>query len=536
MSQFGIVARARILFAILGILVIAMGGGGMYVAQHIRTSVEEMITHQDQLQELASEFKINVIQIQQWLTDVSATRGRDGLDDGFTQAQQYFEAARANITALAALDSTVSAAALTQALTEYYNKGQQMAQLYVAQGPEGGNAFMSTFDAAAEMMGEKLETLITRIQTEKSTAQQQLNFNLTLGTSASLIATLVLIAGLLGALWALARQLKPLVALQQLSMRMADNDFRGAAVVVHGNTEIAALSVAFQHLQTSLTNSFQRIASNIKQVHEVTRQLQSIAAATLSNANREQLEVTQVATAINEMAATVAEIARNSAVVSDAASDAKRDVVLSQGVVRTAVNSINGLTGEVIRGAEAMTRLESDSERIGSVLDVIRGIAEQTNLLALNAAIEAARAGEQGRGFAVVAAEVRALASRTQLSTKEIQDMIEQIQRGSRDVAGAMRQGREQAVLTIEQTDKVDRALKEIGSAVTTISDLTIQIATAAEQQGHVSNEIDHSTSTIKLSVDQTTGGVEETIQACTRLMTLVEAFNGEMAMFHFAT
>ncbi|PQJ96556.1 hypothetical protein CXB77_06960 [Chromatium okenii] len=114
--------------------------------------------------------------------------------------------------------------------------------------------------------------------------------------------------------------------------------------------------------------------------------------------------------------------------------------------------------------------------------------------------------------------------------------MIEQIQRGSRDVAGAMRQGREQAVLTIEQTDKVDRALKEIGSAVTTISDLTIQIATAAEQQGHVSNEIDHSTSTIKLSVDQTTGGVEETIQACTRLMTLVEAFNGEMAMFHFAT
>ncbi|WP_172452582.1 HAMP domain-containing protein [Chromatium okenii] len=306
MSQFGIVARARILFAILGILVIAMGGGGMYVAQHIRTSVEEMITHQDQLQELASEFKINVIQIQQWFTDISATRGRDGLDDGFTQAQQYFEAARANITALAALDSTVSAAALTQALTEYYNKGQQMAQLYVAQGPEGGNAFMSTFDAAAEMMGEKLETLITRIQTEKSTAQQQLNFNLTLGTSASLIATLVLIAGLLGALWALARQLKPLVALQQLSMRMADNDFRGAAVVVHGNTEIAALSVAFQHLQTSLTNSFQRIASNIKQVHEVTRQLQSIAAATLSNANREQLEVTQVATAINEMAATVA--------------------------------------------------------------------------------------------------------------------------------------------------------------------------------------------------------------------------------------
>ena len=536
MRKFGILARAQILFAILGALVLVMGSGGVYVAENIRTSVEEMVVHQNRLQELASEFKINVLQIQQWFTDISATRGQDGLDDGFTQAQHYFDAANANITALATLDATLSAAALKQALTEYYDTGRQMAQRYIAQGPEGGNAFMSTFDATAEVMGKKLEMLIAHAQLEKTTAQQQLNAQLTLGVAASLAATLVLILGLMGALFALARLLKPLVALQQLSLRMADNDFRGEVVVVHGDTEIAALSRAFQRLQTSLATSFNRIANNIKDVHETTRQLQTIAAATLKNASREQQEVTQVATAINEMAATVAEIARNSAVVSDAASDAKRDVVLSQDVVRSAVNSINGLTGEVIRGAEAMTRLETDSERIGSVLDVIRGIAEQTNLLALNAAIEAARAGEQGRGFAVVAAEVRALASRTQLSTKEIQDMIEQIQHGSRDVAGAMRQGREQAVLTIAQTDKVDQALKEIGAAVTTISDLTIQIATAAEQQGHVSNEIDHSTNTIKQSVDQTTGGVEQTIQACTHLMALVEAFNGEMATFHFAT
>ncbi len=536
MAKLGILARARVLFAILGALTILMGGSGVYVSNHIQLSINHIALHQDRLQELALEFKINVIQIQQWLTDISATRGRDGLDDGFTQAQQYFAAARMNITQLAELDATVAAADLTRALTAYYDAGQHMAQRYVAEGPDGGNALMSAFDATAQTMTEQLNALVTRVQTEKEHAQQELERQLAWGTYASLAATLILILGLSGGLLALAQLLKPLVALQQLSVRMANNDFRGEAVLVAGETEIAVLSRAFGNLQTSLATSFGRIAASVRQMYEVTQQLQTIAATTSQNANREQHEVAQVATAINEMTATVAEIARNSTVVSTAAADAKRDVALSQTTVQSAVTSINGLTGEVMRGAEAMTQLEADSERIGSVLDVIRGIAEQTNLLALNAAIEAARAGEQGRGFAVVAAEVRALASRTQLSTKEIQDMIEQIQRGSRDVAGAMRQGREQAVLTIQHTDKVDHALKEIGAAVSTISDLTTQIATAAQQQGHVSSAIDQSTNAIHQSVDQTAGGVDDTLRACSRLLALIEAFNGEMATFHFAS
>jgi methyl-accepting chemotaxis protein len=535
MKNLGILARAQILFALLGGLTVLMGGSAVFVAAQIQNSVTHMIVQQDRVQELALDFKINVIQIQQWLTDISATRGRDGLDDGFTQAQQYFAAARTDIAQLAELDPSFVAADLTQALTAYYETGQKMAQLYVAQGPEGGNAFMNSFDVTAQTLGEKLNALISRTQNDKAIAQQELERQLIWIQYASVAATLLLIAGLIGSLLALAQLLKPLVALQQLSLRMAGNDFRGEAIVVAGETEIAVLSRAFQQLQTSLASSFSRITASVRQMHEVTQHLQTIAAATFQNANREQHEVAQVATAINEMAATVAEIARNSTVVSDAAANAKRDVALSQNVVRSAVTSINGLTGEVIRGAEAMTQLEADSERIGSVLDVIRGIAEQTNLLALNAAIEAARAGEQGRGFAVVAAEVRALASRTQLSTKEIQDTIEQIQRGSRDVAGAMRQGREQAVVTIQQTDKVDSALKEIGVAVTTISDLTTQIATAAEEQGHVSREIDQSTNAIHQSVDQTAGGVEDTMQACSRLMTLIQTFNGEMATFQFA-
>ena len=207
-------------------------------------------------------------------------------------------------------------------------------------------------------------------------------------------------------------------------------------------------------------------------------------------ARQQQQEIDQLASAMNEMAATAGEIARNASQAADAAHSADKEAQQGRNVVNEAVRAINALAEKVRESDVIITQLEGDSDRIGTVLDVIRGIAEQTNLLALNAAIEAARAGEQGRGFAVVADEVRTLASRTQASTQEIQAMIEELQERTKVAARTMQEGSEHAVSGVEKVTRSGEALQQIAKAVSIITDMNNQIATASEEQSAVAEEI----------------------------------------------
>ena len=168
-----------------------------------------------------------------------------------------------------------------------------------------------------------------------------------------------------------------------------------------------------------------------------------------------------------------------------------------------AVSSIQALAGDVDNAAQVLTNLERHSESIGAVLDVIRGIAEQTNLLALNAAIEAARAGEQGRGFAVVADEVRTLASRTQTSTQEIQEMIERLQNGTQSAVAAMTQGHSKAESTVEHAQRAGEALDAIARGVITITDLNETMASAAQTQHAMADKVQARVENIKTLVER---------------------------------
>jgi len=234
---------------------------------------------------------------------------------------------------------------------------------------------------------------------------------------------------------------------------------------------------------------------------------------------KQQGETMHVVTAMNEMSSTVQEIARNAAQAAEAAEQADKEALQSKQVVSGTKEAISTLADEVEKATQVIHQLETDSDNIGTILDVIREIADQTNLLALNAAIEAARAGEQGRGFAVVADEVRSLASRTQDSTQQIKEMIERLQAGAGNAVKAMETGRTQAQDSVHQATQAEVSLEVITKAVGTINDMNMQIASAAEEQSSVSEEINRNIHNISQVTDETSKGVQQSTELCGEVM-----------------
>ena len=240
-----------------------------------------------------------------------------------------------------------------------------------------------------------------------------------------------------------------------------------------------------------------------------TQHMNVVAAETTGQAQQQLRETEQVVTAIHQVTATIQEVARNASGAADATLTADQEARAGTAVARDASEVINSLANEVNQAAAVVTDLETNAQEISGILDVIKGVAEQTNLLALNAAIEAARAGEQGRGFAVVADEVRTLESRTQKSTEEINTMIETLQSRSKLAVQAMETGSEQARLGVDHSRKAGEALEKISEQITTIRDMNTQIATAAEEQSAVVEEINQNVSNIGDVARQTANSVK---------------------------
>jgi methyl-accepting chemotaxis protein len=226
---------------------------------------------------------------------------------------------------------------------------------------------------------------------------------------------------------------------------------------------------------------------------------------------------------MTEMSSTVHAVAEHANDAAAAAREADNQAQHGRQVVGKAVEAINGLAAEVEGAAAVIERVRGDSDAIGQILDVIRGIAEQTNLLALNAAIEAARAGEQGRGFAVVADEVRTLASRTQASTADIQNMIEKLQHGAKQAVDVMQGSRNRAEQGVNQVSEAGSALQAITEAVTRINAMNTQIATAAREQGEVAEDINRSLVSIAGVADQTAAGANRTAESSELVASLAD-------------
>ena len=345
---------------------------------------------------------------------------------------------------------------------------------------------------------------------------------------------LTLIAIILGSLIgvAIVRQItRPLNQAVKIAQAIGNRDMTGTAIEPRGD-EFGTLLKALEQTRNNLSEALGEVNGITTQLAAAAEELSVVSHQTSSGVNNQRIETEQVATAMNEMSATVQEVAQNAEEAAAAAQKADRQAHSGNQALQVALSDINQLSQGVHKSAEAIQRLNQDSGSIGTVLTVINSIAEQTNLLALNAAIEAAHAGEAGRGFAVVADEVRSLAHRTQQSIAQIEQLIANLQQGSKNAVEMMDSSRSLASLTLEHALLAGEELEAITRTVSEIQAMNLQIATAAEEQSAVAEEINISVVNVNNIADQSAAAVEEASASSAELARLGQSLQSLVARF----
>ncbi|AEB58791.1 methyl-accepting chemotaxis protein [Ectopseudomonas mendocina] len=345
-------------------------------------------------------------------------------------------------------------------------------------------------------------------------------------------AILLLVFGVIG-VWLGNAFLRPL---QQIKANLDDiaageGDLT-RRLPVTSDDELGQLAGSFNRFVEKVHGLVRQIVEMTGQLTELVNQVSDQAQRSEQAMAQQRHETDQVATAINEMSAAAHEVAKSAQNAAEAAQQTDREGQAAKSVVDGSIQRIHSLVEDIRSSGVSLDSLQQDVQSIVSVLDVIRSIAEQTNLLALNAAIEAARAGEAGRGFAVVADEVRALASRTQQSTQEIQGMIDRLQQGTQQSVTSMRRSSDAGELTSEQANKAGESLDAIAQLIATINAMNAQIASAAEEQTAVAEEINRSVHQIAVAVDSVADETERGAQTARSLAGLGDRLGALVRQF----
>jgi methyl-accepting chemotaxis protein len=511
------------------IIIVASFGSLFFISVGIGQQTAQITEQEIPILNKAHQVKLSVVQVQQWLTDISATRGLNGLNDGFDEAENNARIFKSLIADLIRLDkdNQQQYQKMLPEFDDYYAVGKKMAQHYIDEGPALGNQTMSEFDEVAAVMTRDVEILLDKITTRVEKKLLDAGDKTILVKYFVLTAAVIILLGIVALYWFMSRLLNALPLVISELRKIADGDLSGETLAVTSKNEIGELLGTLNKMRNHLHHVMSQINRIMTNTQLSTDELTTTARQTAETIQQQQTETEAVALLMDEMSESVNAVSCNTQNSSEAANEAQEETGIGTAVFEKVINSISQLSNQIEMGSDTIQQLEEDSESISSVLDVIKSIAEQTNLLALNAAIEAARAGDQGRGFAVVADEVRTLASRTQESTEEINRMIEKLQSGSVKAVNTIKESAEQARLVVEEARTAGGALERISGAVAQVSDRNGQTEDVSVQQASVSEKINCSITHIKKMGQTTTQASDQLTDASSALAEQAKELQG---------
>ena len=486
--------KVHITLTVLLVALIAQSWFMVHQANRMESSAIEIETLYEPMVIKTYQLKIAVIQVQQWLTDISATRGLDGLNDGLDVAKEHYDAGKNLLAELAALDKQNASIyqQMGPVLDNYFSVGNRMARAYIDQGPAGGNQMMAQFDQAAEAINNQLDEVMASVKVrEQDNLAAQVNAATTLKNTVMSLAVIFLITLVAMALAVFKVILAPISAMSEMAKDLAQGEGDLTKRLDESRSDELGVTAGW------INRFVEKTHRTIETISQVTTELDSAAHELSSSARQandgmmaQLTETEQAARAMDEMLASAHEVTQNATETANKTVSVNEQSQQGRSISDTTVTEITQMVAQMEKAHNVVDQLGQDSNNIGTVLDVIKSISEQTNLLALNAAIEAARAGEQGRGFAVVADEVRTLAGRSQQSTEEIQAMVDRLQSNMTEVTEVIQHGSEQAHRSGESVRQVKQALEAIDDSISSINQMNTQIATAAEEQSHISTDI----------------------------------------------
>ena len=438
----------------------------------------------------AHQLKLAVVQVQQWLTDISATRGQDGLDDGFKEADGSAHQFRNLLKELQDLDPANAQRyqAMEPVFEAYYATGQRMARLYVEQGPAGGNPLMAEFDTTAEKMAEQVDGFLA--DTQQRSERASLEQIESIGTLKIIvfIGFLILAVVLLAVGWVFQSVLRALIYSIDFAKTIAQGELtrRIHPQYLQRGDEIGDMAKALEQMALQLKDMVSQVTQATAQVSAAAAEIAQGSADLAQRTEQQASALEQTASAMEELTSTVKHSADNAGQANQLGSAARSQAEQSGQVVNQAI--------------AAMNAINASSRKIADIIGVVDEIAFQTNLLALNAAVEAARAGEQGRGFAVVTGEVRKLAQRSADAAKEIKSLIT-------DSMGKVEDGG-------QLVERSGQTLQEIVTAIKKVSDIVAEIAAATREQADGIEQVNKAILQMDQATQQNAALVEQTAAA----------------------